>query len=201
MVVFGVTFLVAVVLLGMYGLRVRTARLRRAEKAIDRLEDAIRQTGAAIGRVESEAAAVTDVVKASLTSAAPAKPAPKAEPPTLLRTVLRREPAPRVLRYYVAAYAAGAFRFPKTELVESELLRHLLFSHTRGGEEREWLALLRKAASALDDASLLCLAAGAPRAGEFLEAWQCDIRGSALGMAKTPKGGVSVFSHHSESGY
>lgn len=201
MIALGVTFLIAIVLLGIYGLRVRAARLKQAEHGIARLEDALRDTDAAIGRVESEIATVTDAVKASLAPPERAKPAPKAEPPALLRAVLRREQAAGALRYYLAACAAGTFRFPKTELVESESLHHLLSSYARGWQEQKWIALLSKGVLPWDDVSLPYLAASATSAGEFLEAWECDMRGSALGMAKTPKGRTFVLSPHAESGY
>lgn len=107
MIVFGVTFLIAIVLLGIYGLRVRAARLKQAEHGIARLEDALRETGAAVGRVESEIAAVTDVVKASLTPREPTKPRPKAERPVFPRDPLLDEQARRVFPYYVTALAAA----------------------------------------------------------------------------------------------
>ncbi len=206
MIALGVTFLVAIVLLGIYGLRVRAARLKQAEHGIARLEDALRETDATIGRVESEIAAVTDVVKASLTPPEPAKASPKPARLTALHHVFADEQAGPVLRYHLAAALADACPFsrvPSTELLEAEFLRSVrkLFSYARGREHQKWLLLLTSARLAADDVSLLYPPAGPTSRPDFLETWECAMRGSSWDMAKTPKGRMSVLSHYGESGY
>jgi hypothetical protein len=130
MAVFGVAFLVAVVLLGIYGLRVRVARLNQAENAIAGLEDALRQTGAAIGRVETDIAVITDAVKASLRPREPAKPPRKARLFSPLRDALLHEQAGPLLRYCVGGAAVAAASQPLAiRRSDWEHLQGVLFRH------------------------------------------------------------------------
>jgi len=140
MAVFGVAFLVAVVLLGIYGLRVRAARLKQAENAIAELEDALRQTGAAVGRVESEIAAVTDAVKGALTSPEPAKPAPKAEPSISPRDVLLNDHLRQLFWYYLPATVADACSSLRSPLSDWVALKDVLFRHASERHHEEVLS-------------------------------------------------------------
>ena len=142
MIALGVTFLVAIVLLGLYGLRVRAARFKQAEHGIARLEDALRETDAAIGRVESEIATVTDAVKASLTPRQPAKPGPKAAPSITLRDAL--------LEWYHEEWKPGSKLVPPSRL-SAKTAKGRKHSMVHAGQapyhDAEWSASTRPAPS------------------------------------------------------